>query len=159
VAVPGSIEGEIKQTKMSSNIRINKVCEFCNAPFIAQQYKTRFCSHRCNQKSYKRKLRDQLRAAARENYIAQQKDDLLGDTKKVQSVTVQKLLITIDELSTVSGISSRTLFRLLKEQAFPKIKIGRRLLFDKHHVLDYLNHKYGNVCEENLEKENLRKVG
>lgn len=43
---------------MSSNIRINKICEFCGNDFIAQTIKTRFCSQKCGSKSYKARKRD-----------------------------------------------------------------------------------------------------
>lgn len=38
---------------MSSNIKIQRVCEFCGNDFTARTTKTRFCSHACNRKSYK----------------------------------------------------------------------------------------------------------
>jgi hypothetical protein len=38
---------------MSSNIRLDRVCEECNKIFVAKTTVTRFCSSRCNNKNYK----------------------------------------------------------------------------------------------------------
>ena len=43
---------------MSSNIRIEKVCQYCGAKFIAKTTVTRYCSHTCNKKAYKLEQRN-----------------------------------------------------------------------------------------------------
>jgi excisionase family DNA binding protein len=53
-------------------------------------------------------------------------------------------LITVDQLSFYTSISNRTIFRLLSDPDFPRIRIGRRLLFNKAKVLKYLEKKFGN---------------
>jgi len=35
---------------MTSNIRIEKVCQYCGTKFIAKTTVTRYCSHSCNKK-------------------------------------------------------------------------------------------------------------
>lgn len=37
-----------KKCKMSSNIRINRICKQCGDTFVAKTFKTQFCSHNCN---------------------------------------------------------------------------------------------------------------
>ena len=44
---------------MSSNIEIDKVCEFCGAVFTARTTTTRYCSQRCNSRAYKAAKRGQ----------------------------------------------------------------------------------------------------
>lgn len=44
---------------MSSNFTVNKVCEHCGNIFSAKTTVTRFCSHRCNSRNYKQKLREE----------------------------------------------------------------------------------------------------
>lgn len=39
----------------TSNFRIKKICEWCGKEFEAQKVSTRFCSHRCANKSRKTK--------------------------------------------------------------------------------------------------------
>jgi hypothetical protein len=42
---------------MSSNLRIPKVCQYCNNEFIAMKLTTKFCSLKCGQRNYKEKIR------------------------------------------------------------------------------------------------------
>ena len=58
---------------------------------------------------------------------------------------VMKELVNIKELSVVTSLSERTLFRLIKDKKFPKMKVGKRLVFNKDAVVNYLNYKYGSV--------------
>ena len=44
---------------MSSNIRIPKICEFCNNAFIAKTTTTRYCSDNCFKKAYKARKREE----------------------------------------------------------------------------------------------------
>jgi excisionase family DNA binding protein len=54
-------------------------------------------------------------------------------------------MISINSLAEITRLSERTIFRLLKDPGFPRVKVGKRLLFKKDVVLDYLTSKYGNV--------------
>jgi len=62
-----------------------------------------------------------------------------------KEINVVKELVNILELSVVTGLSERTLFRLIKDKKFPKMKVGRRLLFDRVKVIKYFNQNYGNL--------------
>ena len=42
---------------MSSNIKIERICEWCGSKFTAQTTVTRFCSKRCAEHSYKERMR------------------------------------------------------------------------------------------------------
>ena len=44
---------------MSSNIRVSRICQFCEKEFIARTTVTKFCSHKCNSKAYKMKKRNE----------------------------------------------------------------------------------------------------
>jgi len=52
--------------------------------------------------------------------------------------------IDIKMLAFVTNMSERMIFNLIKDPNFPKLKIGRRLLFEKKAVMDYLVRRYGN---------------
>ncbi len=47
---------------MSSNIRIERICEWCGNRFMAQTTVTRFCSKRCAEHSYKERMRQKKMA-------------------------------------------------------------------------------------------------
>lgn len=52
-------------------------------------------------------------------------------------------LIDIKTLAYFTSMSERLIFNLMKDEAFPRLKIGRRLLFEKRTVVEYLVRKYG----------------
>ena len=127
---------------MSSSIRLKKICEQCEKVFIAKTTKTRFCSHRCNSTAYKLKIKQKKIGQSNENAKTQMLKSIQPSEKEINVV---KELVNILELSVVTGLSERTLFRLIKDKKFPKMKVGRRLLFDRVKVIKYFNQNYGNL--------------
>ncbi len=47
---------------MSSNIKVERICEWCGKKFTAQTTVTRFCSKRCSEHSYKERMRQKKMA-------------------------------------------------------------------------------------------------
>ncbi len=129
---------------MSSNIRLKKTCVSCGQLFIAKTAVTKCCSDACAKALYKKRLRDQKLAAAQ----TANKDDIASVVVNATAIAdkkEEKELIDITALSALTGLSERTLFRLIKDPLFPKFKIGKRLLFKKEKVMIYLTHKYSNL--------------
>lgn len=136
---------------MSSNIRINKICKHCNRFFIAKTTVTSFCSDQCAKNNYKKRQREnKISLSERDD------DQQLAEVKRAGSAgslsAAPTEMISINRLSEITGLSERTIFRLLKDPAFPRLKIGKRLLFKKDAVIDYLTSKYGNH-EGNIERK------
>jgi len=128
---------------MSSNIRINKVCQHCNKVFIAKTTVTKFCSDQCAKSNYKKRQKDarvEVSQADTERQLSegkQQNRSAFADSSAE--------MVGIGGLSAVTGLSERTIFRLIKDPMFPRVKIGKRLLFKKDAVINYLTSKYGNL--------------
>lgn len=144
---------------MSSNLKINKVCLYCGDAFTARTFKTKYCSHQCNRRHYKLLQRKE---AAQKAGVEVEINIKGRDTKTTPPVSqtvvgITKELLTIRDLVGVTTISERTLFRLIKEPEFPKIKIGRSLRFQKESALKYITEKY-TVYERNTsEKKNSKR--
>lgn len=130
---------------MSSNQSIKKICQHCNEVFIAQKATTKFCSLKCAQRNYK--LRQKNARIKKSNdanvQILQSKQPAKQEKGSSSSVTSE--LIDIKALSALTSLSERTLFRLIKDDNFPKLRIGRNLLFHQQTVINYLMNKYGNL--------------
>ncbi len=130
---------------MSSNIRIKRVCQHCGKLFTARTTVTKCCSDDCAKRLYKKRQREANIIESNQQTskdVANQVDGLSAHLTKVDPFV--KLLIDIDELSAITCLSRRTLFRLMKDIQFPRLNIGRRLLFKKEDVLEYLTSKYEN---------------
>lgn len=114
---------------MASSIRVNKTCEYCKQEFVAKTIHTRYCSHRCNQKGYKRKERIAkvdlaVKAAERHDFrLKQQKVDWHRFDGKPY--------LTLKEAALILNITLVTLRRWVKEGIISGSKAGKKHLFDR----------------------------
>jgi excisionase family DNA binding protein len=113
---------------MSSNIRVNKICEFCNSLFVARTTVTRFCGDVCAKRAYK----------ARKRLEAINESDI--NTKKYIVESLDRLLmkpyLTKREASSILGVSTRTLDRLNKRGEIFYHHVGRRVIINRDHLIN-----------------------
>jgi excisionase family DNA binding protein len=108
---------------------------------MARTTRTRFCSHKCNSRAYKAQERNQkLQQSQVETETA-----LTSPLLPFAPPVLPKFLINVKELSALTNLSHRTIYRVMKDEKFPKLKVGKRLLFNKEAVINYMNFKYGCV--------------
>lgn len=97
---------------MSSNIKIEKVCEWCGNKFTAQTTVTRFCSKRCSEHSYKERMR-------------QRKIALSNQETKLQSGNGSKWrnkdFLTPTQAAELLGIGRMSVYRYIRAG---KIKVN-----------------------------------
>lgn len=109
---------------MSSNIRIEKICIFCKEKFIAKTFSTKYCTHSCNQKDYKKK--------AKEEKLQKSKDEFQTEIKLKQLKVVsiedinKKVYLTIREVCLLMNISESTIRKLIKNGELKTIRIGKK---------------------------------
>lgn len=120
---------------MSSNIRIKKICQHCNQSFIAQKTVTKYCSLKCASKDYKRRTREAkiTKAILATNDQAKERYAFapVGNNSKDVATTLIKEWITIQDIAELMGVSELSFYRVIKDKDFPKVKVGKRLLFNK----------------------------
>jgi len=90
--------------------------------FIAKTLKTKYCSHKCNQRHYKqRKRQEKINAHIEEqiNPVTEQDSKIVLKDKEFLSVSQTALLI---------GVSKRTVYRLLQNKQLDYHKIGSRTI-------------------------------
>ena len=108
----------------SSSLRIKKVCEWCGEVFYAQKTTTRYCSHRCNSKSYKeasRNKRIQKTETETDSLISQQPIQMIKD----------KEFLYFAEAGTLLGISRQAVYKMVTAGHLKASKISSRLSFIK----------------------------
>lgn len=71
-----TIINEINTYDMSSNIKVERICEWCGKKFIAQTTITRFCSKRCSERSYKERFCQNKMAVSNQETATRDKDFL-----------------------------------------------------------------------------------
>lgn len=119
---------------MSSKIQIQRICEYCGKEFTAQTTVTRFCSHKCNSRAYKLKVKE-LKVGKSNEETNQQKILTASDVQL--EVIKQKDFLSIKEAYTLLGVSERTFYRLMKEGTIPATKLGGRTII-KRSIIDNL---------------------
>jgi excisionase family DNA binding protein len=115
---------------MSSNIRIERICEFCNCKFIARTTKTKYCSQICSARQYKHAARQEKLA------IAKVESTITGKVRTTVDfpMLAGKELLTITEASALLNITHVTLRRWIKEKRIQSSRIGKKHLIKRIHL-------------------------
>jgi len=127
---------------MSTNIRVKRKCEYCKQQFIAKTIRTRYCSHDCNSKAYKKiKSEEKIKQAKRvyriKPPVAPVNSNVAWDYTQIQS----KQLLTINETCVLLSITQVTIRRWLKEGIITCGRIGKKHLIQREHLI---------ICYHNL---------
>lgn len=110
--------GHLKSHSMSSNIKINRICEFCKNEFTARTTKTLYCSLKCSSRAYKARTRkSKIEESNRQTEIAKKPDLEIAKTKD---------FISIKQAGLLYGISRRTIYRIISRGELDIAKFGTR---------------------------------
>jgi excisionase family DNA binding protein len=105
---------------MSSNIKVQRICQYCGNEFTARTTVTRFCSHRCASAAHKQKVR----AAKIEQSNRQ--------TQQIRNQPIEELkakaFLSIADTCKLVGISRRTVYRLIERGELIIGKAGKRTI-------------------------------
>lgn len=113
---------------MSSNIRIERVCQFCGSHFTAKTTVTRFCGDQCAKRAYKKRKRDEK--------IATSKADITRHFSSSHKEVVNKEFLTVKDVSLLLNCSIRTTYRLIDNGTIKAKNLGDRLTLVKRSELD-----------------------
>ena len=111
---------------MSSNIKIEKTCEWCGKQFIAQTTVTRFCSKRCSEHSYKERLRQQKIQNTLNN----------PTPTPALSIIREKDYLTVAEAGQILGMTRQCVYKLIHRGDLSASKISSRLTLIKRSSID-----------------------
>ena len=123
-----------KTHAMSSNIRITKCCVYCGQEFTAKTIRTRYCSHVCNQRGYKKAKRDKKLGAAKA-IIRVEPLNLKHDPVNWEELT-RKRFLTVSKACLVLNIRAETLRRWIKEGIVKSYKPGKKHLISTEALKD-----------------------
>jgi excisionase family DNA binding protein len=111
---------------MSSNIRINKVCQYCQSEFVAKTTVTKFCSDNCAKRAYKLRLRNQKIEPAEETTKT--------FSKSSSSDLNEKPFLNITEAGKLLGSSRWTIHRLIKSGHLKAAKVGTKTIIPRKSI-------------------------
>ena len=103
---------------MSSEIRVQRICEHCAKDFEAKTTVTRFCSDYCAKRAYKlRKRKERIEASKEETRQA-----IRQPITEIQA----KDYLSVEDVCDLFGVSRTTVWRLCKHNRVKWAKIGRK---------------------------------
>lgn len=122
---------------MSSNIRINKVCSFCKQTFVAKTFSTKYCSHRCNSRDYKLKIKTEKIEKSKEQFSRTIKLVKINKEVNLESLKLKPYL-SIAEVCILVNISDSTIRKLIKDGKIKTIRLGKKHIIPKSQLDDLL---------------------
>jgi excisionase family DNA binding protein len=111
---------------MSSNIRLERICQFCGKDFIAKTTVTQYCGDPCAKRAYKARQKQIKVEASNE------------ETKAIREKPVAELnakeYLSITETCQLLGLSRWTVWRAIRSNELPAVKVGRRAIIKRSHL-------------------------
>ena len=130
---------------MSSNIRIERICEWCGKQFTAQTTVTRFCSKRCSEHAYKERLRQKK--------ISLSNQETAHNSREKESRN--KEFLSPSETARYLGVGRTYIYDCINRGKIKVTRIGRKTLISKADIqamFDFLTPKE-NTSAEPAEKK------
>ncbi|MBD5294368.1 MAG: helix-turn-helix domain-containing protein [Bacteroides sp.] len=125
---------------MSSNIRIERICEWCGKQFTAQTTVTRFCSKRCSEHAYKERLRQKK--------ISLSNQETAQNSREKESRN--KEFLTPSETARYLGVGRTYIYDCINRGKIKVTRIGRKTLISKVDIqamFDFLTPKESTSTE------------
>ena len=115
---------------MSSNIKVQKICEYCRNEFTARTTVTRTCSDNCAKRLYKQKQREaKIEKATNETRLI----------KAMPAPEIQaKEFLTIRDAALLLNCSIRTAYRLIERGNIRAVNLSERKTLIKRSEIDKL---------------------
>ncbi|MDP1621678.1 MAG: helix-turn-helix domain-containing protein [Bacteroidales bacterium] len=134
---------------MSSNIKVQRICQHCGTEFTAKTTVTQYCGDSCAKQAYKSRVRTQ------KVELSNMETQLIR-TKPIEELQAKEYL-TITETCKLLSVSRWTIWRAIKNEDLPAGKIGRRTLI-KHSDLNRLFKQNITPDDEDIQKEQRDEV-
>lgn len=138
-----TISNEINTYDMSSNIKVERICEWCGKKFTAQTTVTRFCSKRCAEHSYKERLRQKKLAVSNQ------------ETAQTNFKRRNKDYLTPTQAAELLGIGRMSIYSYIRNGKIKVVRFERKTFISKADIqamFDFLTPKE-TVQEEAAEKK------
>ncbi len=115
---------------MSSNIKAQRICQYCGKEFTARTTVTKCCSDDCAKRAYKARIK------------AQKIEKSNNETYRIKTQPIEELnakeFLSAREVSTLLGCSLRTTYRLIDNGTSKAVNLADRMTRVKRSEIDKL---------------------
>jgi excisionase family DNA binding protein len=115
---------------MSSKIRINKICQYCEKEFEARKTTSKTCSDHCAKMLYKTKKRTEKIEIANAETLAIK-------AKPIEELKVKEFL-TVKDVATLLNCSLRSVYYYIESGNIKAVNLGQRITRVKRSEIDKL---------------------
>jgi excisionase family DNA binding protein len=115
---------------MSSNIKVQRICQQCSKEFTAKTTMTKYCSARCNSKAYKAKIK-----AGKVEVSNKQ-------TQRIKTQPIEELkakeFLTVRDIAALLNCSVRSVYYNIENGTIKATNLGKRITRVKRSELNKL---------------------
>lgn len=111
---------------MSSNIRVTRICNFCGESFTARTTVTKYCSHLCSSRAYKK--RECKRKV--EKSVSETVKQISIEKTELQS----KEFLSIKEAAELLNVSRRVISNAVNSEKLKAVRLGRRVIIRRKDI-------------------------
>ncbi|WP_282135740.1 helix-turn-helix domain-containing protein [Seonamhaeicola maritimus] len=115
---------------MSSNIRVQRICQYCNIEFTAKTTVTKYCSDNCAKRAYKARIRS-------EKIVQSNIETSKTKTMPFEILKVKEFL-TVKEVSQLLNCSVRSTYNYINNGTIKAVNLGQRMTRVKRSEIDKL---------------------
>ena len=115
---------------MSSNIKVQRVCQYCNNEFTARTTVTKYCSDECSKKAYK--------ARKRAEKIERSNTETIQIKKQPIEILKAKEFLTVREVAQLLNCSVRSAYYYIESGTIKAVNLGQRMTRVKRSEIDKL---------------------
>ena len=115
---------------MSSNIRVQRICQHCGNEFTAKTTVTKYCIDTCAKRAYKARKKQ-------EKIDASNKETLKTSTLPFEQLKSKEFLTTAEACKLLT-VSRWTIWRKIKDNEIQVSKIGRRTIIKRTELDKFL---------------------
>jgi excisionase family DNA binding protein len=117
---------------MSSNIQIQRICQFCSKEFLARTTVTKYCGDVCAKKAYKARIKS-FKIENSNTQTFQIKN--LPNDRMIEIGA--KEYLNIEESCVLLSVSRWTLWRMIKDGRMTATKLGRLIRIKRSAIDDF----------------------
>lgn len=115
---------------MSSNIRVQRICQHCSKEFTAKTTVTKYCSDDCAKRAYK--------IRQRKGKIAKSNKETIKIMQQPIELVKAKEFLTVKDAAILLGCSVRSVYYYIDTGMIKAVNLGQRLTRIKRSEIDKL---------------------
>ena len=104
---------------MSSNIKVQRICQYCGEEFTAKTTVTKYCSDNCAKRAYKAKKKE-------EKIEISNKETVRIKVKPIEELKAKEFL-SVKDAALLLGCSVRTVYRLIDNETIKAVNLSERM--------------------------------